>query len=106
VRAEHEVDDIRSHLESFLENPDRYAGMGERGFRYVREVHDPEAYAQTIVSLASDARQLMLRKTAFDLARRSGVLIGSWQGPTKIGDFPRKVAEKIHKLTDGLNFQS
>lgn len=106
VRPEHEIDDIRSHLESFLENPDRYAGMGERGFRYVREVHNPEVYVQTIVSLASDARQLMLRKTAYDLARRTGVLICSWQGPTTIGDFPRKVAEKIHKLSDGLNFQS
>lgn len=99
VRPENEIADIRSHLESFLENPARYARMGERGHRFVKEEHDPEAYAKIIVSTASDARQFMLRKTAYDLARRTGALIGSWQSSTAAGDLPRKVAEKIHKLS-------
>ena len=99
VRPENEVADIRAHLEGFLEDPARYARMGERGYRFVKEEHNPEAYAKTIVSLASDARHFMLRKTAYDLARRTGALIGSWQSPTTIGDLPRKVAEKIHKLS-------
>ena len=100
VRPENEVADIRAHLESFVEDPTRYARMGERGYRFVKEEHDPEAYAKTIVSLASDARQFMLRKTAYDLARRTGILIGSWKSPTTIGDLPRKVAEKIHMLSE------
>jgi glycosyltransferase involved in cell wall biosynthesis len=99
VRPEHEVADIRSHLESFLENPARYVRMGERGYRFVKEEHDAETYAKTIVSLVSDARNFMLRKTAYDLARRTGALIGSWSSPKSIGDLPRKVAEKIHTLS-------
>jgi hypothetical protein len=73
--------------------------MGELGFRHVREEHDPEAYTKTIVSLASDARHFMLRKTAYNLAHRTGVLIGSWQSGIS-GDYPKKVAEKILKLSD------
>ena len=99
VRPEHEVVDIRAHLESFLEDPDRYARMGERGYRFVKEEHDPDAYAKTIVSLATDARSFMLRKTAYDLARRTGTEMGAWTSPKSIGDLPRKVAETIHTLS-------
>ena len=75
------------------------AGACKLGIARALRKHDPETYAKTIVSLASDARQFMLRKTAYDLARRTGALIGSWQSPTTIGDLPRKVAEKIHTLS-------
>jgi len=100
VRPEHEVADIRSHLENFLSNPERFARMGAAGLRVVRTEHHPAAYAETMVSLAANARQFKLRHAAFDLAQRSGTLMGGWTNLMKTDDdAPRRVAEKIHALS-------
>ena len=96
VDPENEVEDIKSHLESFLEDPDRFARMGQEGLRFLEREHHPDAYVKTIVSLATNAPQFNLRKSAHDLARRSGALIGSWASET--GDAPERVAEKIRTL--------
>jgi glycosyltransferase involved in cell wall biosynthesis len=94
VRPDHEVDDIRSHLLSFLEDPKRFASMGEQGLRFLEREHHPEQYARTLISLASSAEQLRNRKSACDLAKRSGALLGSWINDTY--DTPLRVAAKLH----------
>ena len=96
VDPEREVEDIKSHLESFLDDPDRFARMGEQGLRFLEREHHPEAYVKTIISLALDAEQFHLRKSAYDLARRSGALMGSWCNES--GDSPERIARAIHKL--------
>jgi len=101
VRPEQEVADIRSHLESFLDDPERFARMGKQGRRVVGNEHHPATYSDTIVSLAANARAFKLRHAAFDLAERSGAIMGSWTSLMKDdGDAPRRVAEKIHGLLD------
>jgi len=100
VRPEHEVADIRSHLESFVADPQRFARMGARGRQLVETEHHPKTYVDTIVWLASIARQLKLRQSAFYLAQRSGAILGSWSNEMKTDeDAPRRVAAKIHTLT-------
>jgi glycosyltransferase involved in cell wall biosynthesis len=100
VRPEHEVADIRSHLESFVADPERFARMGRYGRRLVETEHHPKAYVDTIVSLASNAREFKLRQAAFYLAQRAGAIMGSWTNlMTKDVDAPRRVAEKIHRFT-------
>jgi glycosyltransferase involved in cell wall biosynthesis len=100
VRPEHEVADIRSHLESFLDDPERFARMGKQGRRVVETEHHPATYSETIVSLTANARQFKLRHAAFDLAQRSGAIMGSWTSLMKAdGNAPRRVAETIHRLT-------
>ena len=101
VRPEDEVADIRSHLESFLDDPERFARMGKQGRRVVETEHHPATYSDTIVSLTANARQFKLRHAAFDLARRSGAIMGAWTSVMKDdGDAPRRVAEKIFTLLD------
>jgi glycosyltransferase involved in cell wall biosynthesis len=102
VRPEHEVADIRSHLESFLDDPERFARMGKQGRRVVETEHHPATYSDTIVSLAANARQFKLRHAAFDLAERSGAIMGAWSSLMKNdGDAPKRVANTIHKLIAG-----
>ena len=96
VRPDHEVDDIRSHLLSFLENPKRFASMGEQGLRFLEREHHPEQYVSTLISLTSNAAQLNLRKSAYDLAKRSGTLLGPWINDTQ--ETPLRVAGKIRNL--------
>jgi glycosyltransferase involved in cell wall biosynthesis len=97
VRPEHEVEDIRHYLEAFLANPVRFARMGEQGLRFLKKEHHPDAYASTIASIVSNGRQLRLRKAAYDMARRAGVLMRAWVPDNE--EAPRRVAEKIYALT-------
>ena len=101
VRPEHEVADIRSHLESFLDEPERFARMGKQGRRVVETEHHPATYSDTIVSLTANAREFKLRHAAFDLAQRAGAIMGSWSKQMSTDDdAPRRVAEKIFTLLD------
>ena len=96
VRPEHEIADIQSHLRAFLKNPEPFAKMGQRGLRTLREQHDPEKYVQTILELAAGARQFRVRKSACDLAKRAGSIMGSWTSTA--GTEPIRIAEKIYEI--------
>lgn len=100
VRPDNEVVDIRSHLETFLQDPERFARMGRHGRRLVETEHHPQAYVNTVISLVARARELKLRHAAFDLAERAGAIMGRWSKEMKNDvDASRRVAEKIHALT-------
>ena len=96
IRPEHEIADIQSYLQAFLKNPEPFAKMGQRGLRTLREQHDPEKYVHTILDLAANARQFTVRKSAYDLARRAGTIMGSWTSDA--GKEPTRVAEKIYEI--------
>jgi glycosyltransferase involved in cell wall biosynthesis len=96
VRPEHEIADIQAHLQAFLKDPARFAKMGEHGLRTLQEQHDPETYVRTILELASDSPQFRLRKTAYDLARRAGAIMGSWTSDA--GEEPKRIARKIYEI--------
>ena len=96
IRPEHEVADIQSQLQAFLKDPEMFAKMGQRGLNTLHEQHDPEKYVQTILDLATNVQQFRVRKSAFDLARRAGMAMGSFT--SKTGKEPMRIAEKIHEL--------
>jgi glycosyltransferase involved in cell wall biosynthesis len=99
VRPENEVADIRSHLESFSQDPERFGRMGQHGRRLVETEHHPQAYVDTIISLVDNARQFKLRHAAYDMAHRAGAVMGSWSKEMITdNDAPRRVAGKIHSL--------
>ncbi|HEX5965424.1 MAG TPA: glycosyltransferase, partial [Pyrinomonadaceae bacterium] len=100
VHPDNEVAGIRSHLEAFLQQPERFARMGRHGRRLVETEHHPKKYVDTIVSLVAQAREFKLRQAAFTLAQRAGTIMGSWSKQmTTDNDAPRRLAEKIHSLT-------
>lgn len=96
VRPEHEIADIQLHLRTFIDNPNSFAEMGQRGLRTLREQHDPEAYVRAIMEMAANVRQFSVRKSAYDLARRAGESMGTWNKEN--GDTPRRVAERILQI--------
>jgi len=96
VRHEHESDDIQSHLKAFLKDPDQFAQMGQRGLRTLREHHDPEKYVQTILDMAANAKQFRVRKSAYDLARSAGTIMGSWT--SNASPEPIRIAERIYQI--------
>jgi glycosyltransferase involved in cell wall biosynthesis len=96
VRHEHEIADIQTHLKAFLNEPDRFAKMGEAGLRTLERVHNPEEYVQNVLEMARDRCRLSLRKAARDLAKRAGTAMGPWT--SKAGDDPARIATKIYEL--------
>ena len=96
VRHEHEHDDLQSHLRAFLKDPEQFAQMGQRGFRLLREQHDPEKYVEVILELTAGASRFRARKSAYDSAHNAGKQMGSWTSST--GPEITRIAEKIFEI--------
>jgi SAM-dependent methyltransferase/glycosyltransferase involved in cell wall biosynthesis len=78
VRPEYEVIDIQTHLGAFLEDPGRYAQMGEGGYRYVQTYHTPGVYVQTILDAVRDAEAFRPQALGHDMMRRVGQETRRW----------------------------
>lgn len=97
VRPDREVADIQTHLRAFLDNPAAFVEMGQRGLRALREQHDPETYVRAVMELAANVAEFRVRKSAFDTARRAGMMMGSLMG-SSISSEPVRIAEKIREI--------
>jgi ubiquinone/menaquinone biosynthesis C-methylase UbiE/glycosyltransferase involved in cell wall biosynthesis len=78
VRPEHEIIDIQAHLRAFLDDPGRYAQMGEDGRRFLQTHHTPGAYVQAIIDAVRDAEAFRPYAMAHDIARRVGQEMRLW----------------------------
>lgn len=78
VRPEREISDIQAHLGAFLDDPSRYAQMGEDGRRYVQTHHTSGAYVQAIIEAVREAEAFRPYATAHDMARRVGQEMHRW----------------------------
>jgi ubiquinone/menaquinone biosynthesis C-methylase UbiE/glycosyltransferase involved in cell wall biosynthesis len=78
VRPEREISDIQAHLGAFLDDPGRYAQMGEDGHRYVQTHHTSGAYVQAILDAVRDAEAFRPYAMVHDMARRVGQEMRRW----------------------------
>jgi ubiquinone/menaquinone biosynthesis C-methylase UbiE/glycosyltransferase involved in cell wall biosynthesis len=78
VRPEHEIMDIQAHLGAFLDDPRRYAQMGEDGRRFLQTHHTPGAYVQAMIDAVRDAEAFRPYAMAHDMARRVGQEMRRW----------------------------
>lgn len=75
VRAgENEVADIQSHLRDFLNDPDRFARMGERGREILQQQHSSESYADQLIEFVAAASTSPARVATCRLAETAGQL--------------------------------
>jgi glycosyltransferase involved in cell wall biosynthesis len=73
VRAdENEVADIQSHLLAFLDDPAKFARMGQNGLEILEQEHSPENYAAGLLEFVAEAAQFRARSAACKLAERVG----------------------------------
>jgi SAM-dependent methyltransferase/glycosyltransferase involved in cell wall biosynthesis len=114
VRPDHEIADIQTHLRAFLDDPGRFAKMGERSRRILESDHSPAAYAQAIIALVEDAQAFRPCAVAYNMARRVGEEMRQWTslpGPNvaltlwgQVIGFNR-VARRDWQGLDGVNYQ-
>ena len=75
VRPENEVDDIRHHLQSFLDDPPAFAQIGERGRNVLVTRHSPTNYARDLIWFAGNALGYLPCTAGLDLIDRTAGLI-------------------------------
>jgi glycosyltransferase involved in cell wall biosynthesis len=103
VRPEHEVADIKAHLNAFLDNPERFSQMGERGRQVLEEEHTPEAYVQAILDLSESAQRFRPLAATSQLAERVGEQVRAWMISATFDEIFGKVAGEIHALTGEID---
>lgn len=99
VRPEHEIEDIRAHLASFLRNPSRFAEMGENGRKFLERKHTPELYVSGLLQLIEDAQAYRPYAVALDLAGRAGAALKGWVHPAVQDILLDRTATEIHELS-------
>jgi glycosyltransferase involved in cell wall biosynthesis len=98
VRPEHEIADIRRHLQGFLDNPGEFMRKGEAGYRVLRQDHSPEKYAETLLEFARQTHGYRNRLNAAQLVRRSGQLLGEWASPEEHAPLLQRIASEISRF--------
>ena len=78
--GEHEVIDIQSHLSAFLDEPERFAQMGQAGFQLLRQEHAPTDYVANLLEFAAAAPVFRVHAAAGKLAERAGQLTAELLG--------------------------
>jgi glycosyltransferase involved in cell wall biosynthesis len=95
VRPEHEIHDLRAHLQAFLANPARFAAKGHHGRRLLEQRHSPEAYASAILEFAAEVQRFRPRSVAHLLVERAATEMSGWTNPLLGDQGSPKVAEEI-----------
>jgi len=96
--GEHEISDIRSHLESFLSDPSAFIKMGERGRVLLETEHAPQHYAETLIAVAKLAQEFRTRVCANRLADRVGSAVKGWSTPSQFEEANSDIAGRIFEL--------
>lgn len=95
VRPEHEIEDIRTHLSAFLEDPQQFIAMGENGYRYLLEHHSPEIYVRNLLEFVANISEFRLRYMAVRLSEHVGNLLSPWLTPENGSYCIKRVSERI-----------
>jgi len=98
VGIDHEIEDIKSALIEFKMYPERFIEMGKKGKQYLEQWHNPDVYAQSVVTFAQQICSVPSPAVAFKLAERVADEISNWQGDDN-NDFGYvKPASSIYEL--------
>ena len=98
-----EINDLESHLNTFIEQRERYSGMGEEGRRILASQHAPEAYVKTVLELAGAAQAFRAKLACLELADRSARASNQYLPQALINESFSRVAKEIHALVEGQN---
>jgi glycosyltransferase involved in cell wall biosynthesis len=98
VRPECEIEDIQSHLQDFLAEPLRFQEMGMRGRKLLEKHHTPDAYVESLLQMASRAREFGPGRLAGDLAVRIGLELGDLFAPDDLEPSCRRMGHLISAM--------
>lgn len=100
VRPNYEIEDIQQHLKSFLANPQFFTKIGENGQQLLQNKHNPEIYAQAIVSFGEKIQRFRCRVLAYKLVDKIGEELSNWMDYKILDMQIKKVAEAIYFISN------
>jgi len=100
VRPAYEQEDLHTHWQALLADPQRFARMGEAGRRHVEAHHTPAAYAHAVIDLVAQADRFRACAAAYQLADRAAVEMAAWLGPTASPHALRRAATAVAGLVN------
>ncbi len=71
-----EVADIEKALRALLDNPQRFAAMGQVGRKLLEDQHSPQEYVDGLIEFVEDAKRDRPHVALLDLAQRMGAIAG------------------------------
>ncbi len=99
VRQEHEIEDIKRHLQRLVDDPKSLVAMGKCGRKILEENHSPDAYAKALIEFAKELPIGYQALTAQYLVRRVGREMAPWQIPGLGNQELSRIAKAMHFLT-------
>ncbi|MEH2365197.1 glycosyltransferase [Nostoc sp.] len=100
VRPNYEIEDIQKHLKSFLVNPKYFTKMGKNGQKILRKQHNPEIYAQAIVSFGQKIQRFRCSVIADQLIDKIGEELSNWMDYKTLDIQIEKIAQAIHFISN------
>ncbi|MEH1843558.1 MAG: glycosyltransferase [Nostoc sp.] len=100
VRPNYEIEDIQQHLKSFLANPQYYTKIGENGQQLLQKQHNPEIYAQAIMSFGQKIQRFRRSGVAYKLIDKIGEELSNWMDYKTLDMQIKKVAEAIYFISN------
>jgi glycosyltransferase involved in cell wall biosynthesis len=99
VRQEHEIEDIKRHLQRLVDDPESLVAMGKCGRKILEENHSPDAYAKALIEFSKELPIGYQALTAQYLVRRVGREMAPWQIPGLGNQELSRIAKAMHFLT-------
>jgi glycosyltransferase involved in cell wall biosynthesis len=96
--GENEVADIQLILRGFLNDPARFAAMGQKGKAILAEQHSPQMYARGLIDFVEEIREQRARAALCALAERTGQVTGELFGTGMTSEIVTGVARQIRAL--------
>ncbi len=101
VRSGHEITDIQRHLVSFLDNPVRFAKMGEIGRQILEKYHSPVTYAKAIAEFVANTNGFHSYPDIHYLVSKVGAEMSHYMPEEMSDEFIRKTAQEIYSIASG-----
>jgi glycosyltransferase involved in cell wall biosynthesis len=93
-----EIDDIQTILRAFLDDPARFAAMGQKGRAILEEQHSPEMYASGLIEFVEEIKRHRARVALYALAERTGEVTNELFETGMTSEFLNGVATQIRAL--------
>lgn len=101
VHPGHEIADIQAHLASFLDNPARFAKMGENGRQILEKYHSPGVYAKAIAAFVANMNVFLSHADTQYLVSRVGAEMSYYTSEEMPDEVLRKAAQEIYLMAVG-----
>ena len=99
VNQDHEVEDIKRHLQRLVDAPESLIAMGKRGQEILQADHSPDAYARALIELAKELPIGYQALTAQYLVRRVSQEMVRLQIPQLGNQELTNIANAMHFLS-------